>query len=189
MSPELTSYLIWFLWLMSWAAAALWAARNVRRWTDGSLMASRFFTILGVALLFGIWSPRRMAMLQLWRLSDDWEWALDAVTVAGFAFAWWARLSLGKLWSAAVAEKENPEVVSSGPYSLVRHPIYTGLILSALATAVLKGSLVALVGAGAMALGWYLKARLEEELLHQSLGAAYDEYAAHTPMLVPFTKF
>jgi protein-S-isoprenylcysteine O-methyltransferase Ste14 len=86
-----------------------------------------------------------------------------------------------------VTKKEGHHVVDTGPYRLVRHPIYTGIILSSFATAFEKGTSIAVAGAATMALGWYLKARLEERFLREQLGAeAYGAYAARVPMLLPF---
>jgi protein-S-isoprenylcysteine O-methyltransferase Ste14 len=131
-----------------------------------------------------------MAMVQLWRLDDHWKWILDGVIVSGFALCWWARLYLGQLWSANVTFKEGHHVVETGPYRFVRHPIYTGIIIAAFATAGLEGTLVAMVGAVIMLLGWYFKARTEEGLLRQELGAEpYDDYAGRVAMLIPFVKF
>ena len=81
-------------------------------------------------------------------------------------------------------------VVDSGPYALVRHPIYTGIIIAYFATAIPTGPGAALAGAVAMTVGWYLKARLEERFLRAELGReAYDAYARRTAMLAPFLKF
>lgn len=80
-------------------------------------------------------------------------------------------------------------MVDTGPYRLVRHPIYTGIILACFATAVEKTTPLAFAGAAIMSLGWYMKARLEERFLREELGAApYDAYAARVPMLIPFAR-
>jgi protein-S-isoprenylcysteine O-methyltransferase Ste14 len=190
MSPELSLYLIWVLWALSWVGAGFWSAPTVKRVPLGSQILYRVVTFVGFLLLFGILSPRRMAMTQLWRLGDGWRWWLVVLVVLGFAFSWWGRVHLGRLWSAAVTRKKGHQVIDTGPYALVRHPIYSGIILASVATAALRGTLVALIGAAVMAFGWYLKARLEEEFLREELGAmAYDDYAARTPMLLPFVKF
>jgi protein-S-isoprenylcysteine O-methyltransferase Ste14 len=108
--------------------------------------------------------------------------------VVGFAFCWWARIHLGKLWSGIITRKTDHRIVDTGPYGLVRHPIYTGLLLAILATMVAKGTIIGIAGAAVIATGIYMKARLEERFLRQELGpAAYDEYAGRVPMLVPFT--
>ena len=77
-------------------------------------------------------------------------------------------------------------IVDRGPYGLVRHPIYTGLILAAFALGAQIGLLESLAGAALMALGFAIKARTEERFLGEELGPAYAEYRARTPMLIPF---
>jgi protein-S-isoprenylcysteine O-methyltransferase Ste14 len=107
--------------------------------------------------------------------------------VAGLFFTWWARIALGSLWSGSVGRKEGHTLVRVGPYRLVRHPIYTGLILAALASAAQIGMAANLAGAVVLTFGLWLKARLEERFLSAQLGAeAYAEYRRGTPMLVPF---
>jgi protein-S-isoprenylcysteine O-methyltransferase Ste14 len=112
---------------------------------------------------------------------------LVAAAVSGFGFAWWARLYLGRLWSSSVTKKANHHVVDTGPYAIVRHPIYTGLIAACFATALLKGTPAGIVGAILMTLGFSIKARLEERFLREQLGPdAYDSYRRRVPMLLPF---
>jgi protein-S-isoprenylcysteine O-methyltransferase Ste14 len=78
-------------------------------------------------------------------------------------------------------------VVDTGPYAIVRHPIYTGIIIASAATAVLRGTALAWLGACVMTIGWVIKARMEERFLREQLGAAaYDDYARRVPMLSPF---
>lgn len=110
-----------------------------------------------------------------------------ALVALGIAFAWWARLRLGRLWSAHITRKADHRVIDSGPYAIVRHPIYTGLLLSLLATAIMRGRLLDIVGFLLLLLGWWLKARMEERWLTQQLDScAYGEYRRRVPMLIPF---
>jgi protein-S-isoprenylcysteine O-methyltransferase Ste14 len=96
---------------------------------------------------------------------------------------------LGKLWSSAVTIKPDHHIVESGPYRLVRHPIYTGLLIAIVTSVLMNGTLVAICGGLLMTIGIVLKARLEEVTLRQELGhAPYDEYAERVPMLVPFSR-
>jgi len=112
-----------------------------------------------------------------------------ALTVAGFVFMWWARIHLGKFWSSEVRIKADHRIIDTGPYGLVRHPIYTGIIVSGYASAILRGTMAGFIGATLMTVSWYLKARLEEQFLREQLGAEnYDSYARRVPMLVPFMK-
>jgi protein-S-isoprenylcysteine O-methyltransferase Ste14 len=100
-------------------------------------------------------------------------------------FSIWARISLGRNWSGRVVVKEGHRLVSTGPYAFVRHPIYTGLLVALAGSALYDGSWRALLGLTCFAIGFWLKARSEEELLERELGDDYRAYQARTPMLVP----
>jgi len=188
-SPQLGIYILWVLWMASWAAAALWRRPTAKRAPILENLTQRLIVALGVVLLFGLYSPRFLAMTTLWGLPDLWGWLMVVLVLAGFGLCWWARLHLGDLWSSDVARKADHRVIESGPYAFVRHPIYTGLILAAFASAAEFGTAAALLGACLMALGWYLKARFEERFLIQELGPGYDDYRQRVAMLVPFVKF
>ena len=95
-------------------------------------------------------------------------------------------MHLGRLWSGTVTAKAGHHVVDTGPYGLVRHPIYTGLLLAILATMAAKGTLWGIAGAVLLTIGIVMKARLEESFLRGELGSAYDDYAKRVPMLMPF---
>jgi protein-S-isoprenylcysteine O-methyltransferase Ste14 len=140
--------------------------------------------------MFGFPPSRQYyAQVRLWRFDDALNWILVALTVAGLLFAWWARIHLGRLWSDWVVKKAGHHVVDTGPYRLVRHPIYSGLILAAFATAIEKGTSFALLGAAAITVAFCTKARREERFLRAELGNdAYDAYARKTAMLVPFVR-
>ena len=103
----------------------------------------------------------------------------------GFAFTWWARIHLGRFWSAAVTLKADHTLIRSGPYAITRHPIYTGLLLAVLATALARGSLSGLLGFGLILLGLVLKLRQEEQFLNTQFGSAYDAYKKDVPALIP----
>jgi protein-S-isoprenylcysteine O-methyltransferase Ste14 len=186
-NPENALFAVWAFWAVSWFAAALWSNRTVGRPAAGSEFFYRILTIVGAVLLFGIVERDPRSPYILWIAGPALSWSMVGLAVLGFLFAWWARLHLGRLWSASVTKKSDHRVVDTGPYGLVRHPIYTGIIAASIAVVVVRGSVFALAGAGLMTLGWYIKARLEERFLRQELGAAdYDAYAARVPMLVPF---
>jgi protein-S-isoprenylcysteine O-methyltransferase Ste14 len=112
---------------------------------------------------------------------------MAALCLAGFAFAWWARLHLGRLWSGFVTRKADHRIIDSGPYRIVRHPIYTGIIVAAIAMAIAKGTIYAVAGALLAILSFWVKARLEEKFLREQLGPeTYDAYRRRVPMLIPF---
>lgn len=123
----------------------------------------------------------------LWHVGYDGGDALAAVALLEIVFAWWARIHLGRLWSGTITLKQDHRIIDTGPYGLVRHPIYTGLLLSILATAAAQATVTGLLGAAGIFLGLWMKARAEERLLTAELGAeAYGGYRRRVPMLVPF---
>ncbi len=186
MTPDSAVNLLWIMWVASWLAAAFWSDRAAKRPGLGSEFVNRILTSMGAVLLFGSRYVDQGAIL-LWRDTATASWVLVAVAALGFVFCWWGRIHLGRLWSGFVTRKADHRIVDTGPYAIVRHPIYTGIILSVFATAALKGTGVGLLGAALMALGFWIKARLEERFLRQELGAeAYDSYRRRVPMLVPF---
>ena len=185
MSPVAACAFMWDAWVLSWIVAMVWTRRTAARPPALSQLVHWLPTIVGFGLLaFGSY---RTNFAPLWRLPDAAGWALTGVCAAGLLFTWWARISLGSLWSGSVSRKVDHSVVQSGPYRLVRHPIYTGLIAAALAQGVVISMFANLFGALLLAVGFWLKARLEERFLSQELGeAAYADYRRRTPMLVPF---
>ncbi|HEY3639234.1 MAG TPA: isoprenylcysteine carboxylmethyltransferase family protein [Rhizomicrobium sp.] len=187
MTPQLAINYLWFIWFMSWIAAAFWTERTANRPAFGSEILYRVVTLTGAALLFGSVNRSYRGTLGLWSIGPAGNWLLVGLCAGGFLFCWWARLHLGKLWSGWVTKKEGHRVIDTGPYGIVRHPIYTGVIVSAFATAAVKATILAFAGAAIMTLGFWIKARLEENFLREQLGAAsYDSYRRRVPMLVPF---
>lgn len=178
----------WVFWALSWIAASAWSKRATARASTAQQAPDLLVTAAGFLFLFGV--VRGLRFLPLWRLSEAALWLCFVAVVVGIAFAWWARLHLGSLWSGSVQAKEGHRVVDTGPYAIVRHPIYTGMQVVASATAIARGSGDALLGAALVILGFWMKARLEERFLAQALGeAAYAGYRARVPMLVPFLRF
>src|SRR4051794_36563682 len=181
MTPLIVSWQAWGLWLISWLIAARWSARIANRPVFGSQTLYNLITFVGVALLFTRFDYDDRG------LTGPVGWLMAGLVIAGFVFCWWARLHLGAMWSGTVTRKDNHHIVDSGPYGLVRHPIYTGLILSAFAQAALVPRPQSFLGAALIALGFCVKARLEEAFLRQELGPeSYDAYRARVPMLIPW---
>ncbi len=187
MDPETALGVLWAAWWITWIVAAGWSDRAAKKPPLWRQLDYRLLAIVGVILLFGLYRHHRSAEIILWRIPLAAAWIMVAFSAAGFAFTWWARIHLGRLWSSSVGRKADHRVVDTGPYGIVRHPIYTGIIIASTATATMRGTVVSWLGAVIMTLGWYLKARLEEGFLREELGAdAYSAYARRVPMLVPF---
>ncbi|MBZ9675842.1 methyltransferase family protein [Mesorhizobium sp. ES1-1] len=186
MRPGEAILLLWLAWAVSWAAAAFWADRVEKRAGFRAEAPYRTVLVLG-AILFFVPAHGYAGWLRLWSPNLAEAWICVALVAAGLAFAWWARLHLGRLWSGTVTAKADHHVVDTGPYGHVRHPIYTGLLLAILATMAAKGTVWGVAGAVLLIIGIVIKARLEESFLRGELGPAYDDYARRVPMLVPFT--
>lgn len=197
MWPQTAIYIPWDIWAVTWIVAALWSNRTVSRPEVGRELFYRIVALAGFVFLLGgnlryhngelSWQnwpgflgEARYAPLPV-------SWAMVVLAFVGFAFAWWARIHLGRLWSGRITRKEGHHVVDTGPYALVRHPIYTGILLSGIATAVALGAVHAYIGAFLLIVGYWMKARIEENWLREQLGPAdYDAYRKRVPMLVPF---
>ena len=186
-SPASAIIALWLVWLLSWILAAGWSARTASHDDLGAESPSRVLTLAAVVMIIISYWP--MSNGTLWDTPDPIGWILAALVALGFAFTWMARLHLGPLWSSTLAPTEDHRIVDTGPYAIVRHPVYAGLLLAALATAAERGRIEALAGVGVLIAALSLRAKLEERFLRRDLGdAAYTAYRARVPMLIPFAK-
>ena len=176
------------LWL-AWATYWWIAARAVKPVARRESVASRLGHILPLAvaaLLFllpsmpGLLGERFAAPGRASYLGGV------GVVLAGLVLCVWARRVLGGNWSGTVTLKHGHEIVRRGPYRLVRHPIYTGLLLMFLGSALARGEWRGLVAVAIAFAALWRKLRLEERWLGESFGPAYAEYRAATWALVPY---
>jgi protein-S-isoprenylcysteine O-methyltransferase Ste14 len=193
MTPELSvaihRWLFPALW-MAWAFYWWLTSRDVKKTTRREPFLSRVGhlgpMLVAAALL---WSPRLGGPVLGARFMPwaPWQfWAGVAVTAGGLGFAVWARRHIGRNWSAIVTLKEDHELVTTGPYALVRHPIYTGLLFGFFGSAVALGQWRGLLAVAIVYLALLRKYRLEERWMRERFGAAYDAYRARVKALVPF---
>ncbi|MGD0142757.1 MAG: isoprenylcysteine carboxylmethyltransferase family protein [Rhizomicrobium sp.] len=177
---------LWGAFGLSWLAAAAWSSTVAKRAGFAAELFYRIVLLIGGIVLF-IPAHGYEGPLRLWYVTRVEGWICVGLIALGFAFAWWARIYLGPLWSGQVTTKADHRVVDRGPYGIVRHPIYTGILLAIFATAAAKGTVLGLAGAAIITLGLWMKARLEERWLREQLGAEdYDSYRRRVPMLLPF---
>jgi protein-S-isoprenylcysteine O-methyltransferase Ste14 len=108
-----------------------------------------------------------------------------ALTAAGVAFAIWARWHLGSNWSAAVTLKADHELIRTGPYRTIRHPIYTGMLLAVAGTALALGELRGILSFLIILGAFYRKARREERFLKQEFGEKFAAHVQSTGMFLP----
>jgi protein-S-isoprenylcysteine O-methyltransferase Ste14 len=112
-------------------------------------------------------------------------WIGLSLTAVGVTIGIWARVSLGANWSGVVTLKDGHELISKGLYRWIRHPIYTGILLAMIGTAVIKGHLRGWVGFLIVLAAFYFKARREEGFLRQEFGEGFEEHARRTGMFLP----
>jgi protein-S-isoprenylcysteine O-methyltransferase Ste14 len=107
------------------------------------------------------------------------------IEATGLLLAVWTRRHLGRNWSGEISIKRDHQLVRSGPYHVVRHPIYTALLAMYLGSAVVSGELHALFGLALAAIAYGRKVRLEEAVLAQFFGEEYRDYRRVTWALLP----
>ena len=181
--------LIWLAWVISWVVASFWSGRTKTHVQTAASLVYRLPILLG-AILLSPWTAAVLGEHRLYDPGNTGTYVLAVVVLLGISFTWWARIHLGRFWSNAITHKEGHRIVDTGPYGLVRHPIYTGLILAILATGVAVAMWTSLLGALLISFGQWRKARMEENFLRTKMGPeAYGPYSRRVPMIVPFIHF
>ena len=184
---ELTARIVMVCWV---AVTAFWivSAFRVKRTKERQPLAGRLL-YLGLTVLVVILLQGGILKLNFDRpvLPHNLATGIlaDVVVLLGLWIAIWARVTLGGNWSSRVTLKEGHELIQRGPYRLIRHPIYSALLLMILGTAILVGRTGGFFALLICFGGFWVKARQEELLLTKHL-PGYPEYVARTKALVPF---
>jgi protein-S-isoprenylcysteine O-methyltransferase Ste14 len=184
-TPSAIVFGSWLLFALYWFVAAFGVKRTAKRQNLSERMLYIVFMAAGFFLLNQEnpnWGPlnRRFVSDQLWL-----AWLGSALCAAGVLFAIWARRTIGKDWSAEVQIKEGHQLIRSGPYAHIRHPIYTGLLLATFGTALLAGEYRGLLAVLLFLVGFTRKARKEESFLAAEFGPAFEEHRRHTGFYLP----
>lgn len=175
---------LWLLFGLYWIVSAFKLKKTKRRESWGQ----RFRYVFPLVLAFYLLRPRTHYGWLGARFvpeSDAAAWTGVVLTAAGVAIAIWARWHLGRNWSGVVTLKEGHELIRTGPYRTIRHPIYTGILLALLGTAVALGEVRGLLAVAIAWLSFYTKARREESFLTQEFGERFGEHCRHTGMFLP----
>jgi protein-S-isoprenylcysteine O-methyltransferase Ste14 len=179
---------LWGVWALYWAVAARNAKTTQRRESPRSRLAHVIPLLGGGALIAWHAAPCPPLAARLWPRSFEVYCLGVALLTAGLAFAVWARVHLGRNWSGAVTIKEGHELIRSGPYALVRHPIYTGILAAVFGTTIASGTVHAALGFLVIAVALLRKVHVEEGLLSETFPDEYPRYRAQVPALIPFTR-
>jgi protein-S-isoprenylcysteine O-methyltransferase Ste14 len=176
---------IWMVLCVYWVLSALRTKTVKSRESLRQQLSYVLPLALGLTLLFN--SRSHYSWLGMRFAPDTTALAISGVmlTAAGVALAMWARLVLGENWSAAVSIRKDHELIRMGPYRTMRHPIYTGMLVGLLGTALVVGEVRGLLAVVIVWLGFYLKARKEEAFLTREFGAGFEAHAQHTGMFLP----
>ena len=176
---------LWILFGLYWLISAFKRKKTKRRETWGQRfvyalpLAAAFFLLARPEAHYG-WLAARFVPA-----NSTVEWTGVLLTAAGVAIAFWARWHLGANWSGVVTLKEGHELIRTGPYRNIRHPIYTGILLALFGTVVAAGEVRGLLAVAIAWLSFYWKARREESFLSQEFGEKFAAHAKQTGMFLP----
>ena len=167
-------------WLVFWIYWLVSASSSKESVSSGWRPRLAGVSAIGVFLIAGVLRGGSLAVHSLIIA------AIGALLFAcGIALAVWARLHLGRNWGMPMTQRAEPELVTSGPYRFVRHPIYTGLLIAILGTA-LVNNLLGLIVVAVLVAYFYYCGIVEERNLAATFPTAYPEYRSRTKMLIPF---
>src|SRR5499427_8118654 len=176
---------LWLLFGAYWLVSALKRKRTKQR---ESILQRFGYTLplaVGFYLLYEPQTPYSWLTSRFLPASPTGEWIGVFLTAAGIGIAFWARWHLGTNWSGVVTLKEGHELIRTGPYRSIRHPIYTGILLALLGTAITFGEVRSLLAVVIVWSSFYIKARREELFLSQEFGPRFAEHQQSTGMFLP----
>jgi protein-S-isoprenylcysteine O-methyltransferase Ste14 len=177
--------ILWGIFGLYWLVSAFSRKKTKRRESTGQRLVYVVPLIFGLCFLFGAgarhgWLAVRFLPAEPWM-----EWTGVSLTACGVGIACWARYHLGANWSGTVTLKQGHELIRTGPYRNIRHPIYTGMLLAILGSAVAVGEIRTLLAFVVAAISFYIKARREESFLTQEFGSNFAEHQRQTGMFLP----
>jgi protein-S-isoprenylcysteine O-methyltransferase Ste14 len=175
----------WIIWVVWWVVAATRVNRMKKRESAADLVL-RWGIMLGALVaifrsgwLNGVWNRRFVPDDPAIRAAGA------AITCVGLAFSIWARQHIGRYWSSSVSIRADHQLIRTGPYSCIRHPIYTGILLALAGTALADGHYGMLVAFVIVVAGLSWKALSEENLLRREFGPAFEEHKRATGFFLP----
>jgi len=181
-----------YLWIGFFAIWILWGIKTKptqSREPVRSRMSYIVFTVAAYFLMFSGDVTQSWLRQRLFAPSALTNSLGVTVTLAGILFAFWARFYLGENWSGAVTVKVGHQLIRTGPYRWVRHPIYTGLISAMLGTALVRHQVRGIFATVLAYVGFKIKSKIEERTMISTFGNEYDNYRQTTGAIVPKLRF
>jgi protein-S-isoprenylcysteine O-methyltransferase Ste14 len=177
---------LWIAWCVYWWIASRAVKQSVRVESGASRAGHIVPLVVAVALLFFDHLPGGFLEQRILPATQATFFTGAALTALGLAFSIAARLALGRNWSGLVTLKQDHELVRSGPYRFVRHPIYTGLLLAFVGSAVARGEWRGVLAVAIVLVALWRKSQLEERWMVETFGDAYRRYRGEVKALIPF---
>jgi protein-S-isoprenylcysteine O-methyltransferase Ste14 len=177
---------MWLTWALYWWVLSL----DVKTPSRIEPFESRLLHVVPLMLAFYLLSVPKLGYSVLNERFLPWSawafWVGAVLTAGGLFFAIWARHHLGKNWSGIVTVKEDHELIMTGPYGIVRLPIYTGLLLAFVGTAIALGEWRGVLAFAIVLWSLLRKLRFEERWMREQFGETYEAYSRRVPAIVPF---
>jgi protein-S-isoprenylcysteine O-methyltransferase Ste14 len=177
---------LWVAFIIYWRIKAVDTKTTQRIEPVASRTLRVLTSLIAIILLSTTRIPLHWLYLQLWPTGFWSFWLGATVLVAGLLFAVWAREHLGRNWSSSVTIKQGHELITTGPYAVVRHPIYTGILAGILGSAIAISQLRGFIALVLFFLIFRRKLRMEEQWMRSEFGETYATYAHQTAALVPY---
>jgi protein-S-isoprenylcysteine O-methyltransferase Ste14 len=175
----------WIVFVLYWSVSAIRTRDTLQTESSASRYAILLIEIAGFVLLFrhsagvGFLGERFMHRTLASAIIGS------ILTWVGIGLAIWARYHLTEYWSARITIKQDHQLIRTGPYARLRHPIYSGIILAAIGSAVVIDQWRCVLGVCLVLIGYCIKARKEETMLTQQFGDAFREHQKQTGFLIP----
>ena len=176
--------LTWVVFFLYWFFSAF-RVKKMRRREPVAQRLAYLFAIGFAAFILSALAPRTFLHRRFVPMLPWIDLLGASLTVAGVGFAIWGRSHIGQYWSAPVALREGHQLIRTGPYAHIRHPIYSGALLALAGTCLSMGNYRAIVLFGLVLAGFTMKARKEEALLAGEFGPAFDKHRNHTGFFLP----
>jgi protein-S-isoprenylcysteine O-methyltransferase len=176
----------WGVFIIVWLLAAIFTKRTVYRESGAQRLRYMIPILIGCYLLFRGYRLPYPFYLHIIPQTNAILVAAAILCICGLGFCFWARVVLGGNWSGTVTLKENHELILRGPYRLVRHPIYTGLLAMVIATVIQQGHIAGMIGLVLVFVSLWIKLSDEEELMRKQFPDQYAAYRRRVKRIIPF---